>query len=270
MTAATDGTSVVIVNYRTTDLTRAAVTSALAEPEVHEAVVVDNASGDGGAGRLRELFAHDRRVRVVESEWNRGFGQGVNLGAAECRQPLLLILNSDATLVAGSLSHLATALTADGTVGLVAPAVYQSDGRSLQPGAYGRLPARRDIVSSARWVSRASDAGADPTSPGWVSGVAMLLRRDDFLAVGGFDDAFAMYLEDVDLCRRLAERGQSVRREPAAAVVHYGGRSWRSRREQTRRFHQSKLRYFETLGATRIELWCVRIVGILRTATVRG
>jgi N-acetylglucosaminyl-diphospho-decaprenol L-rhamnosyltransferase len=266
MTAAT---SVVIVNYRTADLTCAAVASALDEPETGEVVVVDNASGDGSADHIRATFAGEPRVRVVDSDRNRGFGAGVNLALAGCRLPLVLILNSDATLVAGSLGRLAATLAADDAVGLVAPAVYLSDGRTLQPGTYGRLPERRDIVSSGGWVSTRTEgsAGADELTPGWVSGVAMLVRRADLLAVGGFDESFTMYLEDVDLCRRLAMAGKSVRREPAAAVVHHGGKSWRSPREQVRRFHQSKLRYFEKLGVTPAERWCIRVVGVIRAAT---
>ena len=97
----------------------------------------------------------------------------------------------------------------------------------------------------------------------------MLLRRADFLSVGGFDERFTMYLEDVDLCRRLRETGKSVRREPLATAVHRGGKSWQSRREQRRRFHESRLRYFERMGVTRFELRCVRVTGIIRTGLTR-
>ncbi|HEX3622117.1 MAG TPA: glycosyltransferase family 2 protein [Acidimicrobiales bacterium] len=262
------GTAAVIVNYRTKELTADATWSVLAEPEVREVVVVDNASGDGSVEFLRAQIG-DRRVRVVESDANRGFGPGVNAGVASCEAPLLLVLNSDATLRPGSLGLLAKALLADPTVGVVAPAVLEPDGR-LQPGAYGRLPKRRDIVLSNGWVSPRADRVRNEAAPGWVSGVAMLLRRADFLAVGGFDERFSMYLEDVDLCRRLRDAGKSVHREPSAAVVHHGGKSWGSRREQTRRFHQSKLRYFENLGASRLELRLVRLTGSVRSALLRS
>ena len=262
------GVAVVVVNYRTKELTAEAVASVLPEPEVEEVVVVDNASGDGSVEYLRSCF-DDPRVRVVASDHNRGFGPAVNLASAECRAPLLFVLNSDATLVRGSLGRLCAVLEADGTVGVVAPAVYEADGRTLQPGAYGRLPSRRDVLLSNGWVRRRADDPRLATEPGWVSGVAMLLRRADFLALGGFDESFAMYLEDVDLCRRLRETGKSVRREPSAGVLHHGGRSWQSVRDQRRRFHAGKLRYFEKLGAGRLALGCVRLVGRVRTAMER-
>jgi N-acetylglucosaminyl-diphospho-decaprenol L-rhamnosyltransferase len=261
-------TVVVIVNYRTKELTRAAISSVLPEPEVDEVVVVDNGSGDGSAEYLRSAFAGEA-VHVIESGTNRGFGPAVNLGVGAAHAPLLLILNSDATLRAGSLARLAQHLISDPAIGIVAPSVYEADGRTLQPGTYGRLPMRRDILLSSGWVRPRTDDPRYARTPEWVSGVAMLVRRADFLAVGGFDPAFTMYLEDVDLCRRLREAGLSIRREPAAVVVHEGGRSWQSTRDQRRRFHDSKLRYFENLGVTRIELQCVRLAGLVRTSLVR-
>lgn len=264
----TAATAVVIVNYRTRELTRDAVLSVLAEPEVEEVVVVDNASGDDSAGYLRAAIADDR-VRVVEAERNLGFGPGVNRGVRECRAPLLLILNSDATVLPGSIGRLARTLLDDGQVGLVAPAVYRAGGAELQPGVFGRLPARRDVLLSHGWVRTRRDDPRQAARPGWVSGVAMFLRRADFEAAGGFDETFTMYLEDVDLCRRLQQAGKSIRREPAAGVVHLAGASWRSGRERRRRFHQSRLRYFEKIGAGRLQLGCVRLTGLIRTRLAR-
>ncbi len=95
-------TAVVIVNYRTRELTARAVQSVIGEPEVTEVAVVDNGSGDGSPEFLRAEL-DDPRVRVIESASNAGFGQGANLGARSCTAPLLFLLNSDATLLPGSL-----------------------------------------------------------------------------------------------------------------------------------------------------------------------
>lgn len=255
----------VIVNYRTKALTRAAAASVLSQPEVAEVVVVDNGSGDGSADYLRHALA-DPRVTVVEAGRNRGFGQGANLGVAGSCAPLLLILNSDATVMPGTVAALVRALTAEESVGVVAPAIYSADGRSLQHTAYGRLPARRDILLG-RW----SRSSPDETAPEWVSGVAMMVRREDFLGVGGFDERFEMYFEDLDLCRRLRALGKVARREPSAAVVHIGGRSWQSRTDQRESFQRSKVAYFQAIGATPLELRYVRLLKRMRTGlTGRG
>lgn len=253
----------IIVNYRTGTLTRAAAASVLAQPEVAEVVVVDNGSGDGSAGYLRHTLT-DPRVKIVETNHNRGFGQGVNLGVADSSAPLLLILNSDATVMPGALAVLVQALVADEGIGVVAPAIYSSDGRSLQPTAYGRLPTRPDILRG-RW----SRSSPDETAPEWVSGVAMMVRREDFLGVGGFDKRFEMYFEDLDLCRRLRDRGQVARREPSAVVVHIGGKSWQSRTDQRECFQRSKAAYFQNIGATPLELQYVRLLKRVRTGLSR-
>jgi GT2 family glycosyltransferase len=266
--AVSPSVAAVIVNYRTKKLTRAAVASVLSEPDVAEVVVVDNGSGDGSLDYLRESVTDDR-VTLVDAGWNRGFGQGVNLGVANSRSPLILILNSDATVMAGSIAVLRHALTADDGVGVVAPAIYCEDGYTLQPGAFGRLPKRSDIVLG-RWskANRVRPA-PDEAAPEWVSGVAMLVRRDDFTGVGGFDERFNMYFEDLDLCRRLRHLGKVAHRQAAAAVVHLGGRSWQSRTDQRERFQQSKLTYFQGLGASDAELRYVRVMKRIRTGVAR-
>jgi N-acetylglucosaminyl-diphospho-decaprenol L-rhamnosyltransferase len=265
VSAAARGTAVVVVNYRTRELTAGAVASVLGEEDVQEVVVVDNASGDGSVEYLRAALA-DERVRVLEAGRNGGFGAGVNLGAAACRSPLLLILNSDATVEPGSVGLLVSALVADDGVGVLAPAVRLAGG-SPQPDAFGRLPRRWELLvpGRGRWTG-----GGDDRRPEWVSGVAMLLRAADFRAVGGFDERFEMYFEDVDLCRRLGGQGRSVARLPAATVVHAAGSSWRSTRDQKRRFHRSKAVYAEQLGATGLELRIIDLAGRLRVAAYRG
>lgn len=265
----------VIVNYRTPDLTMAAVASVLSEPEVREVVVVDNASDDGSAAQLRGALqllsaaqlrgATDQRVKVVESPQNGGFGAGVNRGALECTGPLLFVLNSDAAVRPGCLRLLAEALVVDDAVGIVAPAVYGPDGISLEPATFGALPDPHQVVLGHPWA-RFGGRRQAPAEPEWVSGVAMLLRKSDFTRVGRFDEAFTMYFEDIDLCRRILDGGKSVRRVPAAAVVHAGGGSWRSNSAKRRRFHESKVLYLEKVGATPFELRCVKVLGRLRIA----
>ncbi len=209
----------VIVNYRTKELTAEAARSVANEPGVEEIVIVDNDSRDGSVDYLRTHLT-DPRAGVVPSPSNVGFGQGVNLGARQCTAPLVLILNSDAVLLPGSLAALTRTLLADETVAIVAPAVYEAETGDLQAGAHGVFPNLKAILL------RTNRRPPETLWPDWVSGVAFLLRRRDFEEVGGFDPEFRMYLEDVDLCRRFRAAGRTIRRELAAGVVHVGNRSW--------------------------------------------
>jgi len=256
------GVAVVIVNYRTPELTVEAMRSVVDEPSVEEVVVVDNDSGDDSVPVLRSTFA-DPRVRIVEAPSNLGFGQGVNLGVSHCAAPLVFVLNSDAVVSPGTVRLLAEALAVDRTLGVVAPAVFGPDGRTLQPAAYGRLPRPWAFLRIRSRPRR------DDTAVGWVSGVAMLLRRRDFLAVGGFDPDFTMYFEDVDLCRRLPQAGLGVARIPEGAVLHRVGGSAHATLTTTQLFQRSKIAYLEKAGASSFQLRVARMLGCARLLWAR-
>lgn len=246
----------VIVNFRTKELTADAVRSVLGDPLVAEVVVVDNGSGDGSVAYLRAAG-----VAVIESPANLGFGRGVNLGVQSTSAPFLFLLNSDAVARPGTVAALRRVLD-DPSVGVVAPAVYGADGRTLQPDAHGPLPAPRALLNTA-------GGSPDDLEPGWVSGVAMMLRREDFTGLGGFDPDFVMYLEDVDLCRRLRAAGRRVVREPAAAVVHHGGGSATGGLARADQFHRSKAVYLRKAGAGRAQLAGAAVLRAGRLAVER-
>jgi N-acetylglucosaminyl-diphospho-decaprenol L-rhamnosyltransferase len=257
---ASHGVAVVVVNYRTMRLTEAAVRSVLTDPVVEEVVVVDNASGDGSAEFLRSAFAQ-HSVRVVESPENMGFGRGVNLGVSAARAPFVFLLNSDAEVQPGTISLLLRALTADPAVGVVAPAIYDADRTTLQSRAYGPLPPANALLRLHRGRRSHQRAGEEV---GWVSGAAMMLRRSDFLGMGGFHPEFKMYLEDVDLCRRLREIGKTVVREPQGAVVHLLGGSSTDRLSTLDEYHRSKVVYLRRAGAGAFQVRCAAALRIAR------
>jgi N-acetylglucosaminyl-diphospho-decaprenol L-rhamnosyltransferase len=261
------GTAVVIVNYRTKELTAEAARSVMGETEVREVLVVDNGSRDGSAEFLRGSLP-DPLCRIIESDTNAGFGRAANLAAEQASAPLLFFLNSDATLTPGSLGLLVETLCGEERIGVVGPAIYEADGRTLQPGAFGRFPRLLDPPWSGRRSRRPRSANAT-LSPDWISGVAMLVRRRDFVAVGGFDPDFEMYLEDVDLCRRLRRAGKVVRREPRASVVHLGGRSWPSTAHKRASYQASKVTYFRKEGATSVQIAYVRVLKAVRILAAR-
>lgn len=245
--------SVVVVNFRTPDLTAEAVESVLHEPEVREVIVVDNASGDQSVEALRERF-RGLPVDVLESEENIGFGRGCNLGVERATGSLVLLLNSDALMRPGSLGHLKATLCDDPSLALVAPLVLGPDGYTPQADAYGTFP------SLSTLVLRTNRHPRDTVFPDWLSGVALLARRDAFLSVGAFDHGFHMYLEDVDLCRRLRDAGLRVQRVPSAVVLHRGGASQPSTRAQAASYFESQDLYFRRAGASAWQLALLRLL----------
>ena len=220
----------VIVAYNSARTLRACV-----EPLSHMASVrvrvVDNASPDGSLATLEGLD-----VDTVIAAANDGFAAGCNLGIAATDAPYVLLLNPDARLTAKDLAALVDVLDADPSVGIVGPQILEDDG-SL---AYSlrRFPRRRSTYAQALFLHRVwprapwtdelirdPAAYAAPGSFDWVSGACMLIRRTALEQVGGLDEQFFLYCEDMDLCARVRAAGWDVRYQPGATVRHEGGAS---------------------------------------------
>jgi GT2 family glycosyltransferase len=250
----------IIVNFRTKELTTAAARSVLDEPLVGEVLIIDNASGDDSVDHLRAALA-DPRVRIRANETNEGFGRAVNRGATDTTAPYVLVLNSDASMQSGAVAALVADLDADHRLGVVAPLVLGPDGHTPQVDAYGTFPSLRVLAG------RTNRHPSDEDGPDWVSGVAFLGRRRALDDVGWFDRRFVMYLEDVDLCRRLRAAGWGIRRDQRVAVVHLGGASRRSNRDQDAAYHRSLVHYLRAAG---YPPWEVRSIQLLHPVWQAG
>jgi len=240
--------SAVVVSYNVRDLLVQCIASLRADGIEH-IVVVDNASTDGSAEAAR---AAD--VEVVALEENVGFGAGANRGVARTTTPYVVICNPDLEVEPGADKTLAEVLDHDAEVGIVAPRIETPDGR-LYPSAR-TFPDMTDAAGHAflQFVWRGNPfsrrykmldwdhAGACDVD--WVAGTYLLVRRTAWDQVGGFDEGFFMYLEDVDLCWRLQRAGWRTRYEPAARVVHAIGRSTdQTPYRMIAEHHRSLLRY---------------------------
>jgi N-acetylglucosaminyl-diphospho-decaprenol L-rhamnosyltransferase len=172
-------------------------------------------------------------VRWISSGGNLGYGRAANLGARACQGRHLLVCNPDLVLQAGAVSTLMAYLDADAGLGIVGPLLLNSDG-TVYPSARA-FPSLVDAVGhgalgfvwpgnpfSRRYQLLDWDhAGARRVD--WVSGACMMIRREAWDALGGFDPAYFMYMEDVDLCWRAARVGWRVAYEPAARALHLRG-----------------------------------------------
>jgi len=232
--AATDHRSradVVVVGHDSRETLRSCV-EPLAGAEGVRIVVVDTASPDDAFDTVADLPS----VATVAAPRNGGFSYGCNLGAALGSAPLVLFLNPDASLRPIDLDALVAVLDADADAGVAAPRIVGSDG-STEP-SQRRFPRIRAQLATALFVHRlaphaswSDDLIRDPAayerpgSPDWVSGACMLVRRDVFTRLGGFDEGFFLYSEDIDLCRRVRDVGLDVRYVPAARATHAGGHS---------------------------------------------
>lgn len=198
----------------------------MAQRHVGRIVVVDCASTDATAAVVSEVV--DRGVAWIPLGVNLGFGAAANRGVAATRSPTVFIVNPDLVAEPESIARLNATLVADGRLGVVGPTVTDMSGHHY-PSARS-FPNLLDAIGHGFvglvWRNNPwSIRYLTPTSADWVSGTAMLVRREAFDAVGGFDEQYFMYVEDVDLCWRLARSNWQVTVAPAAVVRHVVGGS---------------------------------------------
>lgn len=262
--------TVAIVSYNVRSLLERCLASAHAELNGAggRVVVVDNASADGSADLVRQEF---QGTRLIANTENVGFGAACNQALAQAESDgAILFLNPDAELRPGALAALARRLETTPACALVGPSVAYPDGRP-QP-TRRRFPTLRDLCiegTPLEWrgiarplLARYYCDGA-PEHPGrvdWVSGACLLGRVDALRGVGGFDPAFFMYFEEVDLARRLASFGWQTWYEPSAQVLHHSSRSAdqdlaaKDRRYYASKYHYAE-RYFGRSTARALCLW---------------
>jgi N-acetylglucosaminyl-diphospho-decaprenol L-rhamnosyltransferase len=244
--------AVVVVSFNTREDLRACLRSlASTAGSTLEVVVVDNASDDGSAAAAREGRPD---ARVIENPVNLGFAAGANRGWRASTAPCVLFLNSDAEMAAGAVDALVAVLEARPDVGIVGPRTLGADGR-IQVSTGPRLTpfsewSQRRLVVGVRAgrpeaLREAESRHAREHEPFWVSGSCLLARRSALEEVGGFDERFFLYEEDVDLCARVRAAGWRVVFTPAATVRHRLGRSMEKAGTRPRlEYHRSHLLYY--------------------------
>ena len=227
--------SIIIVNYNGKHFLKDCLSSIRAsETPDEEVLVVDNASSDGSCEYLRTGFPW---VKVIELDRNYGFAEANNIGAEAASGTYLAFLNNDTVVTPGWMRQLVDALTADESIGVAGSKLLLHD-------APGRLnSAGANITFNGRGYDIGfgdPDRGQyDEAGPrGAVCAASMLVRRREFLSLGGFDSNYFMYFEDVDLCWRYWLGGYRVLYVPSSVVSHkFGGTSGSDRQTPLRVFY---------------------------------
>lgn len=226
----------VVINRNTREYLRACLESLEAQ-DVDGGVsvwVVDNGSSDGSAAMVLEKFP---RVNLVLNDGNVGYGRACNQGASKTSEPYVLLLNSDTLLSPGTARELVGYLEAHPDVGIAGPRILNTDGTlqyscrdfpsipdALVHGFLGLFNGGNRASARYKKTGWAHDEEAEVD---WVSGCFLAVRRSAFEELGGFDESYYMYVEDVDLCWRAWRSGWKVAYLPAGDVCHHIGMSSR-------------------------------------------
>lgn len=243
--------AVCIVNYNTRDLLHDCLVSVLRE-EPSEVIVVDNASMDGSAEMVADRFP---AVRLIPLRKNVGYGAAANRSISTSGADHVLLLNSDTRLQPGALQALGDYLDAHSGAAMIGPKIVGVNGR-LQTSSF-RFPTPvhiflylSDLQALIRHIPvlRNHSLQARPDAPAaavpWVLGAALAFRRCVFESIGGFDESFFMYFEEVDLCYRLSRQGWQIHFAPVTEVIHVGGASTEQFRTEMNAYYFASLARF--------------------------
>ncbi|MCX6812405.1 MAG: glycosyltransferase family 2 protein [Candidatus Berkelbacteria bacterium] len=253
--------SIIIVDYKSFDLT-ANVVSDIEKflPTVrHEILIVDN---DGTTtDKFRDLYRDDKNIKIIRAEKNRGFGAGNNLGAKSAKGKYLLLLNPDTRIVDDSISKMLDFLAAHPEIGVLSPLIYQPDGKTLQRHFFADFQSFSGLIwkrrqnnarvipnfSSVIPAHRVNSGGVHNSSDDFflvemTTAAALMIRRDLFEKLGGFDQKFFMYFEDEDLCRRITKLGLKNAVLKTAKIIHLEGQS--SNNQQKKKFYYASQNYY--------------------------
>lgn len=241
--------AVCIISYNTRDLLRECLYSVLKQ-NTDEIVVVDNASTDRSVEMMKEEFPS---IALISLSENIGFGAASNRGIETCTSEQIVLLNADTRMKPGSLQTLRNYLEEHPEAAIIGPRILNPDA-TLQTscfhfptplhiflyisGLYRSIP--HLPILRHRTLQKIASESARPVP--WILGAALAFRRETFERLGGFDESFFMYFEEVDLCYRLFLQGKQIYFVPEAEIIHVGGGS------TTQRLAWSHIQFFSSLA----------------------
>ncbi|MDG1286543.1 MAG: glycosyltransferase [Rickettsiales bacterium] len=226
--------SVVMTTYQTGEALKFAVDSVLGQKNLAELVIVDNGNPEEMLGWLRETETAQKKVKLVTGQGNVGFGVACNLGAKEANGDILLFLNPDSIVPENALKAFAIALDKNEEAWMVG-------GRLRNPDASEQRGSRRNLLTPHTALAETlrldialswdrlnlheEKLPEEITEVPAISGACMAIRRERFEELEGFDEAYFLHVEDLDLCRRIQDAGGKILFVPNVDILHLQGSS---------------------------------------------
>lgn len=212
--------SIIIINYKTTELTIDCLNSIFlnCHEDNFEIILIDNFSNDGGIEKIENIFGN--KIKIIKNKENLGFSGGNNLGAKSAKGEFLFFLNSDTILNEDIITPIKNAFKNDEKIGIISPTLINPD-KSIQKKSCGKIPNLKWLILKNLKIIKEVE---DHNSPEWVSGAALVIRKNIFEQISGWDENFFMYLEDTDLCKKTATAGYKIK-IIENKLIHLGGKS---------------------------------------------
>jgi GT2 family glycosyltransferase len=268
--------SVIIVNYNTEKYLEKCICSVekYSGTVDYEIIVVDNKSGSGLLEELARILVNHR---FIFNEENFGFGRACNIGSAEASGKYLLFLNPDIILKDNVLEKLKNILDSNSDISVCGGLLKQENG---EPNiSFNKFPDLSWEIREAFGISvgkaikdmiqKVDIPGSREFEVDWISGADLMVRKDIFDSVGGFDDKIFLYYEDVDLQKRIRDIGGKIICLPSANLFHYERSSVRTNTANTVYYynmHKSKL-YYMKKHKSFIYVFLIRVIWVSGTVS---
>lgn len=239
--------SIIIVNYNSRLYLKNCLQSIMKNPPEapYEIIVVDNASSDGSQEMIHKEFP---AVTLIENKSNEGFARASNKGAVLAQGKYLLFLNPDTVVHSGCLTTALLFLKRNNDAGIVGVRTLNQRGK-LQPTAFG-FPGIIQMTAFLLGLNRLFKISrlknySRVMNPYYVQGSFILIRRDLFEEVEGFDERFFLFFEDTDLCQRVKDEGFKIYYLPEAVIQHFGGSNLRLSGQKLEEFIKSLCLFYQ-------------------------
>ncbi|MFH1833041.1 MAG: glycosyltransferase family 2 protein [Candidatus Levyibacteriota bacterium] len=219
--------SIIILSYNTKDLILKCIDSIASQYKEQldkgelEIIVVDNASSDASASQISNLKSQISNLELIENEENVGFSKGNNRGAKAASGKYLLFLNSDTEVLDKNLLGMVGFLEKNEKLGILGAKLVNQNGKDQK--STGKFYTVFNTLLMLFGGEKLGLLRASPSSfknVDWVSGAALMIRRDLLEKLNGFDEKIFMYMEDMELCYRIKENGFLVGFYPKAKILH--------------------------------------------------
>jgi len=256
--------SIILVNYNGSNFLHDCLASIelFLDVCIYEVIIIDNFSTDDSIKIIQDNFPY---CKLIESHINLGFGKANNLAVKNSRGNNLLFLNTDTVMIENTVKILSEYLQQNKNIGAIGSRItFQDEGYQLSCGNLPNLMV--EFLDKIRYsldntwhqiFSRIYDSQYSKVQEvGWVTGACLMIRRDVFEQIGGFDENFFMYFEDKDICKRVKELGYKVIYYPKTSIIHLlGGSSHGIKKSVNKYYRDSQLYYYQKhLGKFQINI----------------
>ena len=259
--------SALVVTYYPGRVIKECLAALVEENGVDEIVVINNGNHEEDRLWLAEFIVPDRMTyKFIDGHGNVGFATGINMGAREASHERLLIINPDAVIKIPSTHHLEAARANRSAPTLVGGKIFYPSGIEQRGGRRELLTPRRALVtylglyrleglfSGFRSLHREKDPEPEgPVSMPVISGALCYISAEDFWMIDGLDEGYFLHVEDIDICRRIAEAGGEVVYTPLGSAMHYGSTSQVSKIFVEKNKAKGLSRYFTKNAKTPID-----------------